>query len=145
MTLQLSKIPHLVSVIVRHLVAYLELAASEATGLGKLLIKQLALAAVALLCGGFAIAVGSAWIIAATWHTDWRYMSFGGLLLLFIAGAAIAMFKLRQPSAQGTAPFDRLRAEWSQDQILLDELLHSTAESAVVTPAAATASARASL
>jgi uncharacterized membrane protein YqjE len=118
----LSLLPKLAPLVVRHLAAYVELAADDATALARLLTQRLVAAAVALLGTIFALLMGCLWIVTAVWDTSWRGPTIGALLVIFAAVAVVgAVIAMRRWSVD-QKPFLRLRSEWDNDQSLIGEL-----------------------
>jgi uncharacterized membrane protein YqjE len=122
MSAVLSLLPRVAPLAVRHLAAYMELAAADAAVLARSLTRRLIAAAVALLGAIFSLLMGCVWILTAVWDTPWRGTTIAGLLMLFaavtVAGAVLAA--RRWPA--GEQPFARVRGEWDSDQSLIREL-----------------------
>jgi hypothetical protein len=118
----LSLLPKLTPVMARHLAAYVELAADDATVLARLLTRRLVAAAVALLGAIFTMLMGCLWIVTAVWDTSWRGLTIGALLVIFAAITAVgALIAMRRWSVD-QKPFLRLRREWDSDQSLIADL-----------------------
>jgi hypothetical protein len=124
----LSLLPKVAPLAVRHLAAYMELAATDAAVLARSLTRRLIAAAVALLGGLFTVLMGCVWIVTAVWDTPWRDTTLGALLVLFAAVtfAAAVLAARRWPA--GREPFARLRGEWDSDKSLIRELSEPLAQ-----------------
>ncbi len=107
-------LPKLAQALLRHLIAYGELAYEEAREALARARRQIVGIAVALLAGMMALGLGCLWVIAATWNGPDRLWAVGGLcigfLLIAISGGAYAV----GGRSRGTA-FEQLRAEWRAD------------------------------
>jgi uncharacterized membrane protein YqjE len=111
------------AIAVRHAGAYTDLILSDldATATG---FRQRVVATVVLGCAVLiAILIACAWIVAATWDTVARGWTIGGLLALFLAIAAGALWRLRVLEAITPAVMSQTTSEWAKDRRVLEELL----------------------
>jgi uncharacterized membrane protein YqjE len=111
------------AIAVRHAGAYTDLILSDLDATTKGL-RQRVLATVVLGCAVLiAILIACAWIIAATWDTVARGWTIGGLLALFLAIAAGALWRLHVLEATTPAVMSQTTSEWAKDRRVLEELL----------------------
>jgi hypothetical protein len=122
----LSLLPKLAPLAARHLTAYVELAATDATIAAGLLQRRLLAGAISLLGAVFAVLLACTWLLAASWDTPWRDVVFGVLLAMFVAVSTGSWSRATAERPGAIRPFARLRAEWEQDQQLIRDLTAET-------------------
>lgn len=125
----LNLLPKVAPVAVRHLAAYVDLAAAESTQAVAVMKPRLMGYALTFIAALLTVLMGCLWIMVAVWDTAWRSATagilFAAFLLLTIAAALIASRAWRP----GTRPFEHLRSELQRDTRLLTELTGNHAES----------------
>jgi uncharacterized membrane protein YqjE len=111
------------AIAVRHAGAYTDLILSDLDAAAKAL-RQRVIATVVLGCAALiAILLACAWIVAATWDTAARGWTIGGLLALFLAIAAGALWRLYVLQATTPGVMSQTTSEWAKDRRVLEELL----------------------
>ena len=119
----LWSLPKAAPAILRHLVAYAELAGQDL----EQSTRDLGLRLVALLvlgvAGVFAILFGCLVIVAMTWDTPSRVPAIGGITAFFVVLALFCgLYRSRVIGAQ--TPFlGSVRREWAEDRIILEKIL----------------------
>jgi uncharacterized membrane protein YqjE len=119
----LWSLPKAAPALMRHLGAYIELAAYDLEQAKRDAVSDIIACiaiGVALL---FAILMGCAAIIAMTWDTPQRLPAIAWMGGGFLALAIIAMI-YRSKTGAGQAPFlDSVRREWKEDSVILERIL----------------------
>jgi uncharacterized membrane protein YqjE len=119
----LWSLPKAAPALLRHLGAYVELAALDLERAKRDAVAGIiaaVLIGVALL---LAILMGCAAVIAVTWDTPQRLPAIAWMGGGFLALAVIGMI-YRSKSAAGEAPFlDTVRREWKEDSVILERIL----------------------
>jgi uncharacterized membrane protein YqjE len=119
----LWSLPKAAPALMRHLGAYIELAAYDLEQAKRDAVSGIIasiLVGVALL---FAILMGCAAVIALTWDTPQRVPAIAWMGGGFLALAILAMI-YRSKTVAGQAPFlDTVRREWKEDSVILDRIL----------------------
>ena len=118
-------LPKAAPALLRHLVAYLDLAGLDLARAQRELTAELVISAIVVLCGLFAAFMACLAVVAYTWDTPYRVTAIawmgGGFLVAAIAGAAYRLKALR-----ARVPFlDAVRREWQADRVLLERILSS--------------------
>jgi uncharacterized membrane protein YqjE len=130
MSMSLSLLPTAAPIVARHLGAYVELAAAEATELARVLARRLLAAALALLGIVFMLLVGCVWLVGAVWETPWRDPTLASLTLLFAVLAVGGWVLAARRWETAAAPFSVLRKEWASDRRLFSEMAAAGPETA---------------
>ncbi len=129
-------LPKAVPILLRHLLAYAELAAADLRRYRRRAAIRLLAWAVALVGAWFALAMICIVVVALWWDTPHRMtaiLSLLGVFLLLTAGALTAALSGRDEDAR---LFSRAGAEWEKDRAILDHLLEGEPEPAPATPPA---------
>ncbi len=109
--------------LLRHLVAYVDLASLDLAQAQREIAVEFLASAVALICGLFALLMGCLVVVACTWDTPHRVAAIawmaGGFLGLSIAAAAYRANAVRTKS-QFLAS---VRRQWQEDRVLLERIL----------------------
>ena len=124
----LWSLPKAAPVLLRHLAAYVELAALDLAKAQREITAQLLASAIVALSIFFALMMGCLAVVAATWNTPYRLAAIawmGGGFVLLAVGAA--MYKARIARVQ-TPILDSVRREWHADRMILDRILSSEQE-----------------
>jgi len=121
----LWSLPKAAPVLLRHLAAYVELAALDLAKAQREITAQLLASAIVALSIFFALMMGCLAVVAATWNTPYRLAAIawmGGGFVLLAVGAA--MYKARIARVQ-TPILDSVRREWHADRKILERILAS--------------------
>ncbi len=118
-------LPKAAPALLRHLAAYVDLAALEMARARREVASQLLASAIVVICGLFALGLGCLAVIAYTWDTPHRVGAIawmgGGFLCLAVA-AAVYLGRAARSRSQFLAS---VRREWLEDRVLLECLLSS--------------------
>jgi uncharacterized membrane protein YqjE len=121
-------LPAAAPALLRHLVAYIDLAGLDLARAQRELAKELLASAVIVLCGLFALFLGCLAVVACTWDTPYRVAAIGwmggGFLALAVAAALYRANVVRTKSPL----FASVRQAWKEDRKLLDRILSSDPE-----------------
>ena len=121
----LWSLPKAAPVLLRHLAAYVELAALDVAKAQREITAQLLASAIVAVSILFALLMGCLGVVAATWNTPNRLSAIawmGGGFVVLAVGAAI--YKARIARAQ-TPILDSVRREWHADRMILERILAS--------------------
>ena len=124
----LWSLPKAAPVLLRHLAAYVELAALDLAKAQREISAQLFASAIVAVGIFFALMMGCLAVVAATWNTPYRLTAIacmGGAFVVLAVGAAI--YKARIARTQ-TPILDSVRREWHADRMILDRILSSEQE-----------------
>jgi uncharacterized membrane protein YqjE len=100
------------------LVSRMELAALELSEVRNHVMSLLAVFALAIICCWFAVAYGTAMIVALTWETmGWKILLV--LFLVFVAATAALAFKARSMLKEGKLAFPETMNELKNDRDML--------------------------
>ncbi len=118
-------LPKAAPVLLRHFVAYVDLASLDLARTQRELSAELFASAILAVCGLFAVLLGCLAVVAYTWDTPYRLTAIawmaGGFLTAAV-GAAIYRRNIVRAKSEFLAS---LRREWQQDRVLLDHILSS--------------------
>lgn len=116
----LNELPRLGVALVRHLVAYGDLAADEAQVAFRVLSQRLLGVGLAVAAGALSILLACIWVIALTWDGPYRIRTIALMWLVFTGLAALLWFGNRHRARPDESPpFARLSAEWETDRMIL--------------------------
>jgi uncharacterized membrane protein YqjE len=118
----LNLLPKVAPVAVRHLAAYVDLAAAESTRAVAAMKPRLMGYVLTFIAALFTLLMGCLWIMIAVWDTSWRSATAGMLCAVFLlltVGGALYASRAWLP---GTRPFEHLRSELERDTRMLTEL-----------------------
>jgi uncharacterized membrane protein YqjE len=118
----LNLLPKVVPVAVRHLAAYIDLAAAESANALAVMRPRLLGYALTFIAALFTLLMGCLWIMIAVWDTAWRGPTAGLLFAAFMLLTIIGVLYASRAWLPGTRPFERLRSELERDQQLLSEM-----------------------
>lgn len=121
----LWSLPKAAPVLLRHLVAYADLASLDLAKAREEIAAEFVASAIAAICGLFAVFMGCLVVVAYTWDTPHRVSAIawmgGGFLAVAIAAAAY-----RANAARAKSQFlASVRRQWQEDRVLLERLLSS--------------------
>jgi uncharacterized membrane protein YqjE len=119
----LWSLPKAAPALMRHLGAYVELAACDLEQAKRDAVSDIIASVVIGVALLFAILMGCAAVIAVTWDTPHRLAAIAWMGGGFLALAVITMI-YRSKSAAGQVPFlDSVRREWKADAVILERIL----------------------
>lgn len=118
-------LPKAAPALLRHLVAYLDLAGLDLARAQREVTAELVISAIVIICGLFAAFMACLAVVAYTWDTPYRVTAIawmgGGFLVAAIVAAA---YRLRAMRAR--SPFlGAVRREWQADRVLVERILSS--------------------
>jgi uncharacterized membrane protein YqjE len=119
----IERLVALASIAVRHAGAYTDLILSDIDATRSMLHRRLVAGTVVVGSSVLAAALGCVWIIALTWDTPARIWAIAALLVVFLAVAAVSLWKLTTLRAREPPMLSRTAREWAKDRQLLEELL----------------------
>ena len=118
-------LPKAAPALLRHLVAYIDLAGLDLARAQRDLAAELLASAVAAICGIFAVFMACLAVMAYTWDTPYRVTAIaamGGGFLLLAVGAAV----YRASVIRAKSPIlGSVREQWQADRVLLEHILSS--------------------
>jgi len=118
-------LPKAAPVLLRHLVAYAELAGLDLAKTQRDVTSQLIATALMLMGVFFAVFTGCLLVVAYTWDTPYRVAAIawmGGVFLLVAVVAAL----FRSNISRSQSPFlSSVRREWQEDRVILERILSS--------------------
>jgi uncharacterized membrane protein YqjE len=116
-------LPKAAPALLRHLVAYAELAAYDLTRSQRDVAANIIASVVVGVSLFFAILMGCAAVVALTWDTSHRLAAIAWMGGGFLAVAIIAMI-YRSKAASDRTPFlASVRHEWQEDRVILERIL----------------------
>jgi hypothetical protein len=116
-------LPRAAPVLLRHLIAYAELAEQDfAVARRQRVSRVIALAAIAL-AGLFTLSLICLAVVAATWDTPHRMNAIYGLIGVFAAALLLAIGRLARINAQSQPFLASVKREWALDRIILDQIM----------------------
>jgi len=119
----MERLAALASLAVRHAGAYTDLILSDIDATRAVLHRRVVAGTIVLGASVLAAALACVWIIALTWDTAARAWAIAALLLLFVAVAAAAGWRLNRLRSGEPALLSQTAREWAKDRQLLEELL----------------------
>lgn len=121
----LWSLPKAAPAILRHLVAYVELAAEDLEKTQEELGARVVAAAIMGLCIFFAVFSGCLVVLALTWDTPYRVKAIACMGGVFVVAAILAAV-YRSNLINSQAPFlGTVRREWNEDRVILERILSS--------------------
>ena len=121
-------LPKAAPILLRHLVAYIDLAGLDLARAQRDLAAEFVASAVAAMCAMFAVLMGCLAVVAYTWDTPYRVTAIaclgGGFVLIAVVAAVYRgrINRAKLPILGG------LREQWRADRVLLEHILSSTDE-----------------
>jgi uncharacterized membrane protein YqjE len=119
----IDRLSAVASIAVRHASAYTDLILSDLEATSAAVRSRVVAAAVMACASMLAVVMACAWLIAATWDTAARIWVIASLLVLFLAIAAVAFWRLKLLAAGAPGVLAQTAGEWAKDRQLLEELL----------------------
>ncbi len=118
-------LPKMAPVLLRHLVAYLDLAGQELEQTQRDFRARMWAGAVVGLCVFFVILSGCLLVVALTWDTPYRVAAVAWMGGLFLLVAVVAAVYRAQVINRERPFFGAVRREWQEDRVILERLLSS--------------------
>lgn len=116
-------LPKAAPVLLRHVVAYIELASLDLAKAREEVAAEFLASAIVAICGLFAVFMGCLVVVAYTWDTPQRVSAIAWMGGAFLAGAIVAAtYRARIVRAKSQF-LASVRREWREDRLLLDRLL----------------------
>ena len=124
----LWSLPRAAPALLRHLAAYIELAAQDLARTQRELTAQLVASAILAVSLLFAVLMGCLAVVAGTWDTPYRMAAIawmgGGFLVVAVLAALY-----RSNVAKSQSPLlSSVRREWQEDRVILERILSSEQE-----------------
>jgi uncharacterized membrane protein YqjE len=116
-------LPQAAPVLLRHLLAYAELAEQDLANYSRRMKAQLIAIAISAVTGFFAVAMVCVAVVAANWDTPNRMQAVYWLLGGFAAVTVICVLIARSRAVVDTAVFSSVKREWSEDRVILERIL----------------------
>jgi uncharacterized membrane protein YqjE len=121
----LWSLPKAAPVLLRHIAAYVELAALDFATAQREITARLVASAIIVICVILAVLMGCLAVVAYTWDTPHRLVAIawmgGGFL-----GVAVVALLYRSNRVRGESPFlSTVRREWLEDRVILERILSS--------------------
>jgi uncharacterized membrane protein YqjE len=129
-------LPQAAPILLRHLLAYAELAEEDLQRFSRRASARLIALVVALLGAMFLLFMVCVAIIAATWDTPHRMVAIFWLLGFFAVLTLAALVAALSGARDQPSMFANVKREWSQDRMILDRLLAGREERAPGAPPA---------
>jgi len=121
----LWSLPKAAPALMRHIGAYVELAALDLARAQREITAQVVASAIAAICTLFALFMFCLGVVAYTWDTAYRVAAIawmgGGFLVIAIAAV---IYRSRLASARSPLLAD-VKREWQEDRVILERILSS--------------------
>ena len=119
----LWSLPKAAPALLRHVLAYAELATLDLEQTQRDFGARLLAAAIVGVCAFFLLLIGCLLVVALTWDTPYRVSAIVWMGVAFLTVGVIAVaYRFRVLSSQ--APFlATVRREWREDRVILDHIL----------------------
>lgn len=121
----LWSLPKAVPALLRHFVAYVELAGEDLEQTQRELGARLFANAMVVVCGFFVVLSGCLLVIALTWDTPHRVSAILWMGGTFLVAAAIAGVYRSKIVGEQSRFLGTVRREWAEDRVILERLLSS--------------------
>jgi uncharacterized membrane protein YqjE len=118
-------LPKAAPALLRHLVAYVDLAGLELSKAQREIASEFLATAIVAVCGVFAVFMGCLAVVAYTWDTPYRVTAIAcmaGFFLLAALAAVIYRYSVVRSRSEFLAS---VRREWHQDRVVLENILSS--------------------
>lgn len=119
----LWSLPKAAPAILRHLMAYAELAGQDLELTQRDLARRLVAFAIVVLCVFFVIFSICLLVVALSWDTPYRVAAIAWMGGVFLVVAIIAGVYRSKVSQTQVAFLGTLRREWAEDRVLVDKIL----------------------
>jgi uncharacterized membrane protein YqjE len=124
----LWSLPKAAPALLRHIVAYAELAALDIGRTQKEISSIFVAAAVAAVCLLFCLLLGCFAVIAYFWDSVYRVAAIGWLAGGFLLIAVVMLFYSARLSRARTPFLSDLQREWHEDRVILERILSDDEE-----------------
>lgn len=124
----LWSLPKAASALLRHVVAYVDLAGLDLARTQRELTSQLIAVAVVAFCGMFAVFMGCLAVVAYTWDTPHRVSAILWMGGGFLTSAVVAAVYRSNAAREKSEFLAGVRRQWQEDRVLLERLLSSDSE-----------------
>ena len=121
----LWSLPKAAPALLRHLVAYVDLASLDLARAQREITAELLTSAIAVICGLFAVFMGCLAVVAYTWDTPHRMTAIAWMGGGFLVVAIVAVAYLSNAARAKSPLLDSVRREWQEDRVLLERILSS--------------------
>ena len=118
-------LPKAAPALMRHIGAYVELVGLDLAKAQREITAQVVVAAIAAVCGLFAVFMACLGVIAYTWDTPYRVAAIAWMCGVFLAIAIGAVIYRSSLARKRTALFTDIRREWQEDRTILEHFLSS--------------------
>jgi uncharacterized membrane protein YqjE len=119
----LWKLPKAAPALLRHIAAYIELAAYDLAQSRRDFAANLIASVIAGVAVFFTVLLACAAVVAATWDTPHRVTAIVWMAGVFLAVAVLALI-YRSKAAKEQAPFlASVRREWQEDAVIFEHIL----------------------
>jgi uncharacterized membrane protein YqjE len=125
---RLWSLPKAAPALLRHVVAYLELAGLDLERTQRELTVQFIAIAIIAVSALFALLLGCLAVVACTWDTPHRVTAIvwmGGGFLVIAAAAAVYLSRV---SRARSPMFSEVRREWQEDRVIIERILSADDE-----------------
>jgi uncharacterized membrane protein YqjE len=124
----LWSLPKAAPALLRHLVAYVDLASLDLARAQREITAEFLTSAIAVICGLFAVFMGCLAVVAYTWDTPHRMTAIAWMGGGFLVVAIVAVAYLSNAARAKSPLLDSVRREWQEDRVLLERILSSDQE-----------------
>lgn len=124
-------LPRAAPVLLRHLMAYAEMAEQDIADYSSRLMAKLVAAAVAIIAGLFTLALICIAVVAAAWDTPHRMLAIYWMLGGFGALTLIAGVIASNRGSADSSLFESVQREWREDRVILERILAAEDHEAV--------------
>jgi hypothetical protein len=124
----LSALPEAAPILLRHAAAYAELVEEDLARAQRDISKRIVVGVVVAVSAVFVLGMLCLEVIARTWDTPHRFDAIGWMAAAFF-GIGIVAVLVRARLIRSEPPFlASVKAEWRQDRIVLERILHAAGE-----------------
>ena len=124
----LWSLPRAAPALLRHIGAYIELAALDLAKTQRELSAQLVATAVAAISLLFVLFLGCLGVVAYTWDTPYRVAAIAWMGAGFLVVAVVAWIYRSSVSRARSPLLSDVRREWQEDRVILERILSSDEE-----------------
>jgi len=121
----LWSLPKAAPALLRHLVAYVDLASLDLARAQREIAGQLLSVAILIVCSLFALFMGCLAVVAYTWDTPHRISAIAWMGVGFLGIAIVAAVYWARAARSRSQFLASVRREWHEDRVLLERLLSS--------------------
>jgi|SRR5580693_61619 uncharacterized membrane protein len=121
----LGRLSTTASTVADHLGAYADVIIADLEASTRSAVSRVWAAAIMSVGSGLTLAIGCAWLIAATWDTAAHVPVMVGLLLLGALVSLGAYLALRRYRQLAPRPMSMTLAEWAKDRLVVRELMNA--------------------